>query len=289
MKIAIVGFGVSGASLLMALKVSEKLTADTEVDIFEPNDEPAVGLAYGKDTNHLLINAFPTAMSLNPDNKYEFSEWLENHYPEYDAKIDLVPRKVFGEYATERLIPILEKENVTYYKKEIVDATVLKDEDSNLYLLEDLNGQQYGIYDYLFFAVGNPPYRDFYNLNGHKNYIHNPYPAVEKLIDIKEDDKVAIIGSNLTAFDLVNYLSHEKNLLYPIGVFTIVPYFNSLRVPPYQGSKLKYSLDKTWIKKSFHKNKGIILLDQIIETIKHDLKVNGIDLAAIRKQYDSAD
>lgn len=289
MKIAIVGFGVSGASLLMALKVSGKLTADTEVDIFEPNDEPAVGLAYGKDTNHLLINAFPTAMSLNPDNKYEFSEWLENHYPEYDAKIDLVPRKVFGEYATERLIPILEKENVTYYKKEIVDATVLKAEDSNSYLLEDLNGQQYGNYDYLFFAVGNPPYRDFYNLNGHKNYIHNPYPAVEKLKDIKEDDKVAIIGSNLTAFDLVNYLSHEKNLLYPIGVFTIVPYFNSLRVPPYQGSKLKYSLDKTWIKKSFHKNKGIILLDQIIETIKHDLKVNDIDLTAIRKQYDPAD
>lgn len=75
MKIVIVGFGVSGASLLMALKVSGKLTADTEVDIFEPNDEPAVGLAYGKDTNHLLINAFPTAMSLNPDNKYEFSDW----------------------------------------------------------------------------------------------------------------------------------------------------------------------------------------------------------------------
>ena len=58
MKIAIVGFGVSGAALLMALKTSGKLEKDLQVDIFDPNDEPAVGLAYGEDSPHLLVNAF---------------------------------------------------------------------------------------------------------------------------------------------------------------------------------------------------------------------------------------
>src|SRR5690554_7213442 len=101
MKIAIVGFGVSGAALLMSLKTSGKLDADVHVDIFDPNHEPAVGLAYGKDSERLLLNAFPTAMSLNPENKHEFSEWLERHYPEYNATVDLVPRTVFGEYRSE--------------------------------------------------------------------------------------------------------------------------------------------------------------------------------------------
>ena len=110
MKIAIVGFGISGAALLMSLKSSGKLDTDIQVDIFDPKEEPAVGLAYGKDDTHLLLNAFPTAMSINPEDKFEFSKWLARNYPEYDAKVDLVPRTIFGEYAKERIIPVLEEE-----------------------------------------------------------------------------------------------------------------------------------------------------------------------------------
>lgn len=290
MKIAIVGFGVSGAALLMSLKTSGKLDADIQVDIFDPNDEPAVGLPYGKDSKHLLLNAFTTAMSLNPTNKYEFSEWLESHYPEYDAKVDLAPRTVFGEYAKERLTPLLEEENVAHYQKEIVDVIAQKGPSSTpSYQLEDTTGEEYGTYDYLFLAVGNPPYRDFYDLKGLENYIHNPYPVIEKLKNIDEDAKIGIIGSNLTAFDLVNYLSHEKDLQQPIGIFTIVPYFNTLRVPPYQGPALQYSLDRTWIEKEALKNKGVVPLDRMVETIHKDLKANNIDLATIRKKYDPAD
>ncbi|WP_084172112.1 FAD/NAD(P)-binding protein [Atopococcus tabaci] len=289
MKIAIVGFGVSGAALLMSLNIAGKLDGDTQVDIFDPNNEPASGLAYGKDANHLFVNAFPTAMSLNPENKYEFSNWLESHYPEYDSRADLVPRTVFGEYAHERLTFLLEKENISHYKKEIADAVVLKEAASTSYLLEDLNGEQYGAYDYLFLAVGNPPYNDFYDLNGLENYIHNPYPVVEKLNGIEQDTKVAIIGSSLTAFDLVNYLSHEKDLQHPIGIFTVVPSFNSLRVPPYQGAALTYSLDRNWLEKEALEHKGVVPLDRIIDTIQQDLKANAIDLAAIRKKYDPAD
>ena len=289
MKIAIVGFGVSGAALLMALKTSGKLEANIHVDIFDPNDEPAVGLAYGKDDTHLLVNAFPTAMSLNSEDKFEFSNWLTSHYPEYDAKVDLVPRTVFGEYAKERIIPLLDEKNVTYYKKEIVDTSVLKEDSSTVYQLKDSDGKHHGSYDYLLLALGTPPYQDFYNLQGLKNYIHNPYPVVEKLKGIQADTSVAIIGSGLTAFDLVNYLSHEKDLKHPIGVFTIIPYFNSLRVPPYQGPALKYSLDKDWIEKELQKNKGVIPLNRMIEAINQDLKANNIDLSAIREQYDPTD
>ncbi len=288
MKIAIVGFGVSGAALLMSLKTSGKLDKNMQVDIFDPNHEPAVGLAYGKDADHLLLNAFPTAMSLNPEDTDEFSKWLKKHYPKYDATVDLVPRTVFGEYASERLTPLLEKENVTHVKKEIIDVTV-REESSISYDLETIDEEQYGNYDYLFFAVGNPPYKDFYNLKGLKNYIHDPYPVVEKLKDIDADAKVAIIGSNLTAFDLVNYLSHEKNLKHPLGIFTIVPYFNSLRVPPYQGPALNYSLDRKWIEEEVHKHKGALPLERIVEAISQDLASNKIDLSAIRAQYDPAD
>lgn len=289
MKIAIIGFGVSGAALLMALKTSGKLDKDIQVDIFDPNPEPAVGLAYGKDADHLLLNAFPTAMSLNPKDKNDFSKWLEIHYPYYDSRVDLVARTVFGEYAKERLIPLLKEENVVLINKEIIDATVQKHLSSTFYRLEDNNGEDYGAYDYLFFALGNPAYSDFYNLQGIDNYIHDPYPVLEKLKTIKGNEKLAIIGSNLTAFDLVNYLSHEKDLQHPIGIFTITPHFNSLRVAPYQGPTPSYSLDLEWIKNEVAENKGVLALDRIIETILRDLKLNSINLEAIHEQYGPGD
>lgn len=289
MKIAIVGFGVSGAALLMSLETSGKLNEDIQVDIFEPNEKPAVGLAYGEDDEHLLLNAFPTAMSLNPENKFEFSEWLENNYPVYNAKADLVPRVIFGEYAQERLTPLLNKKNVAYFNKEIIDVTVLNNHASLLYQLVDTEGNQHGNYDYLFFAIGNPPYQDFYNLRGTKNYIHNPYPVIDKLSKIKKNDRVAIIGSSLTAFDLVNHLSHKKEFAQLLGIFTIVPTFNSLRVPPYQGPALKFSLDEEWIKQELLNSKGVIPLERIIESIAQDLKANNINIEFIRKVYNSVD
>lgn len=288
MKIAIVGFGVSGASLLMALKTSGKLRSDVQVDIFDPNDEQAVGLAYANDDTHLLLNAFTSAMSLDAENKFEFSNWLSEHYPKYNPKVDLVPRTVFGEYAQERILPLLDLENVTYYQKEIIDAHIIEETQSIAYQLIDNNGEQYVDYDYLFLALGVPPYQDFYHLRGKENYLHNPYPVFEKLSPIDPNKKIGIIGSGLTAFDLVNYLSHEYDLKQPIGIFTNTPYFNSLRVSPYEGPALTYSLDKSWIEQEFQKYKGFIPLERIIETIKQDLKVNNIDLSVLRKIYDPA-
>lgn len=289
MKIAIVGFGVSGAGLLMSMNAAGKLTPDVKVDIFDPREELAVGLAYGKDSNHLLVNAFPTAMSLDPENKYDFSEWLERHYPKYESRVDLVPRPIFGEYATERLTPLVEKENITHYAKEIIDVVQVAENTTESYLLTDSKGQPYGNYDYLFLAVGNAAYNDFYDLEGTENYIGDPYPVIEKLAFIQSDTRVAILGSSLTAFDLVNYLSHEKKLIHPMGVFTVVPHFNSLRVPPYQGPALQFSLDEQWrqeMKREYH---GVIPLDQMLDRIKKDLEENAIDLEEIRKQYDPTD
>lgn len=273
----------------MSLKATGKLNQQVEVDIFDPRAELAVGSAYGTDSKHLLLNAFPTAMSLNPENKREFAEWLENHYPQYNARVDLVPRTVFGEYAKERLTPLLDKENITHQQKEIVDVTLIEKNSANSYVLKDSTGQQHGDYDYLFFAVGNPSYNDFYELAGDENYIGDPYPVVDKLADIADDTRIAILGSSLTAFDLVNYLSHEKSLTQPIGVFTVVPYFNSLRVPPHQGAAMNYSLDHQWMTDKIRKYEGVIPLEQIVETIKADLQTNTIDLEAIREKYDPAD
>lgn len=290
MKIAIVGFGVSGAALLMALKTSGKLdNNDVQVDIFDPRAEFAVGPAYQKDTKYLLLNAFPTAMSLNNNEPLDFSNWLEQHYPQYEAKVDLVPRTIYGEYAKERIEPLLNLDNVNYYQQEIIDIDTRQENNSLLYQLEDVDGDLYDDYDYLFLAVGVPDYQDFYNLRGTPDYIHNPYPVIEKLKDIDEDKHVAIIGSGLTAFDLVNYLSHEKELTQQIGVFTNRPDFNSLRVPPYPGAKLVYSLDKDWINQELQENKGFIPLDRIVETVQADLIANDIDLDAIRAKYDPVD
>ena len=55
-------------------------------------------------------------------------------------------------------------------------------------------------------------YLERYVSDNHQLKLHKKPPLNGK--------RVAIIGSGLTTFDLVNYLSHEKSLKYPIGIFT---------------------------------------------------------------------
>lgn len=90
MKLAIVGMGISGSSVLKHLYDLNALTEEDQVDVYEPREQIAVGFAYQSDDLLLLMNSYSKRLSLNEANPDEFMEWLATHHPEY-VKDDFVP------------------------------------------------------------------------------------------------------------------------------------------------------------------------------------------------------
>ena len=119
MNIAIVGFGVGGASILKTIIDHKNYNDKIKIHIFEKNEELGVGLAYAKDTDYKLLNVHERYMSLNLDNPNHFKDWLKDNNKD-DKKIEgMVPRIVFASYIKDYFGKYMENENAIFHQAKV--------------------------------------------------------------------------------------------------------------------------------------------------------------------------
>ena len=276
MKIAVVGAGISGASVVRALLTHPNFKNSDQIDVFEPRDTLAVGLPYNpNDDEAIRLNIAADMLSVVEENPNDFVEWLDENIEEPTNFEDLVSRPSYGKYLIERFAPYFEDEKVIHIQETVVDLEVLEEDSSLRYRLKSDNGWLDTIYDAVFFAIGHPPYNDYYNLAGAENYTHNPYPMHEKLSAIDPNKKIGIVGSGATAMDLMRYLHLNYNLKHPLTFYDPNPPFNFVNIP-YNGDA-PFTFSKKWISDERNKHNGFIPLERIIETFKEDMATGGLD------------
>ena len=226
MKIAIVGAGISGGSVLKSIIDHPNFKKEDEIHVFEPRDILGVGLPYSPDDESVMLNVSPDSLGIKRDNPLDFKEWLNENFEEPTNFEDLVSRPRYGKYLAERLDPYFNHKQVSHIKTKIVDIDVLdrktkekitesKDGDY-CYRLKTEDNWKENIYDAVFLALGHPEYPDYYNLNGSKNYISNPYPMKDKLSGFSGYEKVGIIGSGASGVDLMRFFASNYDLKYPL-------------------------------------------------------------------------
>ncbi|UJF15682.1 FAD/NAD(P)-binding protein [Jeotgalibaca sp. MA1X17-3] len=76
MKIAIVGMGVAGVSVLKEMS-KYPIFKDQEIVIYDSPETIGTGLPYQPDTDVLLLNQPADTMSMDQDKKLGFAEWIE--------------------------------------------------------------------------------------------------------------------------------------------------------------------------------------------------------------------
>lgn len=285
MKIAVVGAGVSGASVVRALLTHSNFTSKDQIDVFEPRETLAVGLPYNpSDDEAIRLNLAPDKLSVVQENPNDFVEWLEENFEDPTNFEDLVSRPTYGKYLIDRFTPYFEDEKVTHIQETIIDLEVLEQESGLCYRLKSNKGWSDTIYDAVFFAIGHPPYNDYYNLAGAENYTHNPYPMHEKLNAIDPSKKIGVVGSGATAMDLMRYLHLNFDLKHPLIFYDPNPPFNFVNIP-YEG-ELPFTFNKKWIAKEKDKHDGFIPFERLLEVFKEDMAKGGLDNpAAVYEKY----
>lgn len=280
MRIAVVGAGISGASVVKALLTHSNFKENDQIDIFEPRKILGAGLPYQpSDDESIRLNVPASILSVEPDNPNDFVEWLNENIEEPTNFENLVSRPSFGKYLVDRFKPYFEHKQVTHYQTTVTDLEVLHNDSRNetnfLYRIKTEEGWSDTIYDAVFFAVGHPPYNDYYDLKGTKNYIHHPYPTNEKLSNLDSTQKIGIVGSGATGMDLMRYLHLHYDLKHPLTFFDPNPPFNFVNIP-YNG-ELTFSFSKEWIAAEKLKHNGYIPFERMAETFKEDMAAGGLD------------
>lgn len=293
LKIAIVGFGIAGASSLVQLY--NQIAQPFEVDIYEPRPRLGAGAPYGEDDEAIVVNSFPRSLSLDENNDQDFIEWMQVNHPEYPLVDKFPPRTFYGAYVNQFIQPYLEKDQVHHIPHEVSDMQVV-DEVGNVvdhrnptasikYRLKT-DHEWSKVYDAVFLTFGHPPYKDPYRLKGETNFIYDPYPFKDVLTIIEEDQRVGVVGSGLTTIDVVNYFSKHDTLRQPLTIYMRNEPFKSVIQKDTQ-EDFKVSLTDKWRAQQKAIYGGTIPLQVIIDQLKADLEANQIDYERVWDTYSS--
>jgi len=217
-RLAVIGFGPRGLGALEALYAETRDHAtQVTVDIFDPFDWPAAGPNFAPDQSaHCILNIPIRALDIDPpsflaDLIPPFADWSSTPY----QPDDFPPRSDLGAYLHARFKALCAaaegRFEITHTKTAINGLT---DTATGWWLEAD--GQQYGPYDEILLAQGQPatspdPQRARWAAYAadHKLTLTSAYPANDLLQAARDwqGKTVAIRGLGLSTLDVVRLLT----------------------------------------------------------------------------------
>jgi len=204
--IAIVGGGFSGT--MVAVHLARAAGASSiRVLLFEKRDRFARGLAYGTLCDEHLLNVPAGMMSALPDQPSHFHDWLCARDPSAHPGT-FAPRRVYGDYLEDLLFEVVRGGRVELIREEVVDLAVGCSRVGPV-ILRAAIGQSFEA-SRVVLALGNSSPQDLQDLERPVNqpaYVADPWDG-DALEGLEPDESIALIGSGLTAIDLVvDYLA----------------------------------------------------------------------------------
>jgi uncharacterized NAD(P)/FAD-binding protein YdhS len=222
-KVVIVGAGFSGT--LTATRLLQFADSPLEITIVERNDGVrGGGIAFGQASttwDHML-NIQAGRITLYRERAEDFLEWA-NHEADRAAWPTrwkyhafglscVVPRRIFGQYLTERLHGTAAEAHDQATLVERTGTVVDVRPDGEGHLVQFVSGDEGHVEtlraDYVVFATGHldPVRKPFYDDVAHsERFLFNPYANSSRAVfgSIAPDEKVLLVGSGLTSFDAV--------------------------------------------------------------------------------------
>lgn len=262
-RIAIIGGGIAGNAILHHIINHPNFNESLNIDIFDSKEHMGRGKPYIEDSEVLLLNIPSDEMSIT-NAPYGFVQWLEAH----DIPVNNYnSRKHFGDYSDDMfrraagMYP-----NVQLINNMVTD--VVYDEAEESYTIT--SKYKTAEYDAVFLTIGQLSYSDPYQLEGTKNYFHNPYPLNLKITNI--DETAGVIGTGLSAIDCVRYLIMEQS------VSKVHLFSRSGDMPSVRGArhdlKIKFFTEE---EVDSYIEDDLISLDKIIKLFKKEMDAQNID------------
>ena len=277
MRVAIIGMGTAGVSVLRQLVKHENFS-QLKVDVYDDDRNMGQGVPFQNDSSELLINMPSKSMSLNLDDDQEFWKWYQNQTEFNFSNPQYLPRFVFGHYM---------KSYLSYYNDQFDNLTIINDKVQEIFTQCDVDDtdlkyhvctcddeKEWREYDYLFLTFGTFSYHDPYDLKGTKGYIQTPYPTYHTLDNVKDSDRIVIIGTGLASLDAVRYVAAHHPYL-PITMTS-----RSAALPSVRGkmTKIQFThLTKSRFNGIMKNHFGNVPLEKVVSLFLKECEDYGID------------
>lgn len=208
--ITIIGGGFSGMAVLLQLLKNHDGRKMT-INLVEKRKGNGIGIAYSTRSDQHLLNVPAGRMGAYPEDAEHFLKWLHANGHSC-AAFDFVPRKLYGSYINSILDDALSKRRSSLTLNRINDEVTSLCRASSGYEIGTKSGKSFSS-EKIILALGNfpssHPYVKDMSYTQSERYHHNPW-AASLLTQLKENDKILIIGSGLTMVDMIADLHHYE-------------------------------------------------------------------------------
>ncbi|WP_243740498.1 FAD/NAD(P)-binding protein [Streptomyces sp. 8K308] len=208
-EIGIVGAGAATVGLLDTLARAN--AAPGGITVFDGSPAPWRGRAYQPDMPAARVNAPPVIMSIRAGDPGHYSRWLHDRgereiidlaaYQDPGLGQPLVPRAVYGEYLGHTARAAIDRLRQDGWRVSVVNSRVTGF-SRDAAVLHTEHGGRHRV-DRAVLCVGGGRPHDHYGLDGAPGFVLEPYPLARTLAGIPASAHVAVIGSGLTAVDIV--------------------------------------------------------------------------------------
>jgi uncharacterized NAD(P)/FAD-binding protein YdhS len=223
--IAIIGCGFSGAMVAVHLARLAG-TAPLRIVLVEKGPRFARGLAYGSPCERHLLNVPAGLMSALPEEPTHFLDWLQGREPAAHAG-SFAPRKLYGDYLESLLVSTARASGIPieFLQDEVVDLRHGGDADSRI--LVRTAESRLIVADRVVLAMGHQPPQDpigMVKTTSTHRYMVDPWSS-SPLHELGTDEPVALIGSGLTAVDMVVEASERghRGVIHAISRHGLLP------------------------------------------------------------------
>lgn len=199
MDIGIIGAGAAGVGLLDALAQKNGRPKKGNIVVFEGAPSLWRGRAYQPDLDAVRVNAPPVLMSARYQDPQHYHRWVadRDEYLDPLLGVPIVPRAVYGDYLEATATAAVDQLRERGWRVEVV-----RDWATGITPLRAAGGETYPA-DQVVLSVGGGRPIDHYGLAGSPGFVQDPYPLRSTLAGVEPSSHVAVIGSGLTAVDIV--------------------------------------------------------------------------------------
>jgi uncharacterized NAD(P)/FAD-binding protein YdhS len=205
-EIGIIGAGAATVALLDSLTRTGARPGG--ITVFDGAPTLWRGRPYQPDLDAVRVNVPPARMSIRATDTTHHARWLAARQDTarfQDERLGqpLPPRWVYGEYLADTALTAIDALRAAGWRVDVVNAHVTGYAGNELHTEV---GDRVRV-DRAVLAVGGGSPHDHYGLSGTAGFVREPYPLANTLTEVPPDAHVAVIGSGLTAVDVVAALA----------------------------------------------------------------------------------
>ena len=282
--VAVIGMGVSGAGVLLAYQkaLPQHPEAQIEITCFDVPASFGRGKPFREQSEHALNNSRSHTISYDYAHEEDFVEWLQEQglaVPEYAS------RRLCGDYLHDRTQALVKNLQAQVIEKRVEALDWLQDLQQWQVQVTQSDGEAaFYYYDRVHLCCGELPSADFYHLKGQTHYIHEPYPLQQfSEHGPQAGDRVAVIGTGLSALDVYKYLYDECGIR-ELELFSRSNYFPTVRGQEDQAYACQH-LTKANTQQLMAQQNGNFTLANFEQMLSKELAEVGIEFQLFKERF----